>query len=297
MKKNRKFMLFFLLTCILTVSAYNSSNNLATGSTIANLVLKTNGAATRPDFGLYIAQYLREIGINVKVTVEEWAIFVGELIATHNYDLGIVGWGGSITPDMRINFMEKGTMNIFDIRTDIPYCNQSEQMLKVGITIMDFEQRQHHYFKWQELLMDKILPMLPLFTFKRYQAIWSNTKGYDMRWGFVNCAPYMSFDGYHHGQKNISEFNAASGFWLELKPLFIVDSDSAEILELIDEAIVVWSPDQYPLKTGLVHDWEEIDDHHYKFYLRDNIFWNPSVNITERERLTPLHLAQFSLLI
>ena len=128
MKKNSRLVMVFLLTCILTVSAYNSSNNLVSGSSIANLVLKTNGGGLRPDFGLYIAQYLREIGINVRVTVVEWAIFVGELMVTHNYDLGIISWGVGITPDMRIAFTETGERNIFGISIDIPYCNQSDQM-------------------------------------------------------------------------------------------------------------------------------------------------------------------------
>ena len=48
------------------------------------------------------------------------------------------------------------------------------------------------------------------------------------------------------------------------------------------EPLIVISPDFAPLKTGLVYDWEQIDDYHYKFYMRDNIYWNPSYNILDR---------------
>ncbi|MCG3221162.1 MAG: hypothetical protein H7641_07245, partial [Candidatus Heimdallarchaeota archaeon] len=50
-----------------------------------------------------------------------------------------------------------------------------------------------------------------------------------------------------------------------------------------------WSPDNAPLKTGLIDDWEQMTDDHFKFYMRDNVFWNPSFNVTERtSSSTPL---------
>ncbi|MHA1347838.1 MAG: ABC transporter substrate-binding protein, partial [Candidatus Heimdallarchaeaceae archaeon] len=62
----------------------------------------------------------------------------------------------------------------------------------------------------------------------------------------------------------------------------IQDKSDQLISSLISEPIVVNSPDLAPLTTGIVHNWEQISDTHYKFYLRDNIFWNPSFNITTR---------------
>lgn len=92
----------------------------------------------------------------------------------------------------------------------------------------------------------------------------------------------MSYDGYHDGQVSLNEFNLADANWRELNPLFTDDTSSSFIWGLMAESILTFSPDLAPLKTGLVEDWEQIDEFHYKFYMRDDIYWNPSYNVTLR---------------
>ncbi|MHA1199557.1 MAG: ABC transporter substrate-binding protein [Candidatus Heimdallarchaeaceae archaeon] len=283
MKRNSAIFALLILTSLLATSAVSTTVNVDGATAIANIVFKTNGGGVRPDYGLYIAQYLRALGIEVEVKIEEWSVFVGTLLLTHDYDIGIVGLsGGGASPDMRDIYTETGSLNLFLVGPDIPYGNQSEQMQDDGVTITDLVARQQHYYDWQQLMMDKIVPMLPLYSPRSYVGTWANTLGYEGRWGIVDSLPYMEYDGYHDGQASLNEFNLADANWRELNPLFTDDTSSSFIWSLMAEPVLTFSPDLAPLKTGLVIDWEQIDEFHYKFYMRDDVYWNPSYNVTLR---------------
>ena len=247
------------------------------------LILKTSGGGVRPDYGLFISNYLEELNIDVIVKVEEWPVFIHTLIETHDFDLVIIGLsGGGASPDMYAVYGENGTLNMFGLDTNMPYGNDSENMMIEGVTITDLELRQQHYYEWQQLMMNKLVPMLPLYTPQTYVATWSNTNGYDARWGIIDSLPYLEFNGLHYRQNSMSEFRLADANWRDLNPLQSEDTSSAFVFNLLSEPIVGWSPDLTPLKTSLVENWEQIDEYHYKFTMRSNIFWNPSYNITER---------------
>ncbi len=283
MKKKTVFFTLLILSSLLAMSAFNAQTSQAAVEPLANLVFKTNGGGVRPDYGLYIAQYLREIGIEVEVKVEEWTVFIGTLLLTRDFDMGIVGLsGGGSTPDMFDCYGEAGSLNMFGIDTVMPYGNDSENYQIDGVTIVDLEQRQQHYYDWQQLMMDKIVPMLPLFAPRSYVATWANTEGYDGRWGIIDSLPYIEYDGLHEGQVSLTEFSIADANWRDLNPLQTDDTSSSFIYGLMAESIVGWSPDLAPLKTALVVDWEQIDEFHFKFTMRDNVFWNPSYNVTGR---------------
>ena len=182
-----------MLILVISMQLCSSMYNVPSRYPIAELVLKTTGGGVRPDYGLYIAEYLRDINLEVQVKVEEWTVFVGCLLQTHDYDMGIVGLsGGGASPDMRDIYSEEGYMNIFGLDKNMPYGNLSEIMQEEGMNIMDLETRQQHYNNWQNLMMDKIVPMLPLFAPQSYVGTWSNLKGYDAKWGLVNSLPRMS---------------------------------------------------------------------------------------------------------
>ena len=55
------------------MSAYNVTETRAAIEPLANLVFKTNGGGVRADYGLFIAQYLRDIGVELEVKIEEWS--------------------------------------------------------------------------------------------------------------------------------------------------------------------------------------------------------------------------------
>ncbi|MHA1953429.1 MAG: ABC transporter substrate-binding protein, partial [Candidatus Heimdallarchaeaceae archaeon] len=177
---------------------------------------------------------------------------------------------------------EEGSLNAFQLTRAMPYGNESEQMQDLAVTISDLDERQQLYYDWQQLMMDKIVPLLPMFSPRFYTAVWSNTEDYDMRWGWDDSSPYMSFNGLHEGQELVSEWNQRDAMWSELNPLFTDDTSSSWIYGLTADQILEWSPDNAPLKTGLIEDWEQISNDHFRFQLRDNVFWNPSFNVTER---------------
>ncbi|MBY9000935.1 MAG: hypothetical protein KGD64_08485 [Candidatus Heimdallarchaeota archaeon] len=252
------------------------------------LVLKTGGGGVKPDYGTMIHGYLYKLNINVIVKVEEWTVFIGTILVTHDFDLVIIGLsGGGASPDMFDVYGENGSLNMFGINTEMPYGNVSEQMQIDGITIADLEERQQQYYDWQQLMMNYIVPLLPLFSPVSYVATWANTLGYDARWGIIDCLPYIEYTGLHEGQNSINEFRMADANWRDLNPLLYDDTSSSFISSLISEQIVGWSPDLAPLKTSLVTDWNQINENHYKFYMRDHVYFNPSYNITGRNSLSP----------
>ncbi len=263
------------------MSSVNVGADVNRPKAIANLVFKTNGGGVRPSYGLFIAQYLGDLGINVKIRVEEWTVFLGTVLATHNYDIGVIRLTGGGT-DVRDVFTEVGSLNLFGIGNDIPYCNESQKMQENGLVITDLEERQQHYYTWQQLMMDKIIPFLPLFTFKSYSVHWSNVKGFDIRYGIINSLPYMWYDGSHFGQNSLDEYNMASDAIEDLNPLFTKASSDSFIWSMITERMLKFNVDDHPTKNGLINNWEQIDDFHYKFYLRDNVYWTPSYNISSR---------------
>jgi hypothetical protein len=129
---------------------------------------------------------------------------------TRDFDIGVVGLsGGGASPDMYDVYGADGSLNMYGITREMPYGNESENMQIEGVTISDLEARQQHYYDWQQLMMDKIVPILPLFAPRSYVATWSNTLGYDGRWGIIDSLPYIEFDGLHEGQESLTEYSVA----------------------------------------------------------------------------------------
>ncbi|MHA1419564.1 MAG: ABC transporter substrate-binding protein, partial [Candidatus Heimdallarchaeaceae archaeon] len=277
------FLVFFIVSLIFTSSVLNGQINEDDPIIDITLVLKTSGGGVRPDYGLFIAQDLKVLGIKVEVKVEEWTVFIGTLLVTRDFDLGIVGLsGGGASPDMYDVYGEDGSLNMFGINTAMPYGYECENMMIEGVTIVDLEERQQHYYDWQQLVMDRIVPILPLYSPRSYVATWANIEGYDGRWGIVDSLPYMEYTGLHEGQVSLTDFNIADANWRGLNPLQTDDTSSSFIFSLMAESIVGWSPDSSPLNNSLVIYWEQIDDFHYKFTMRDGVYWNPSFNVTDR---------------
>jgi ABC-type transport system substrate-binding protein len=166
----------------------------------------------------------------------------------------------------------------------MPYGQENEDLMNEGVVIMDLEERQAHYYEWQQLIMDKILPLLPFYSPRAYTATWSNLQGYDNRWGYADSMPYMEYDGLHTGQESVTEFIDSDAKWKELNPLLQDDASSSTISTMMMEPILQMTPGFEAIKTGLIVDWEqdETNEYLYKFTMRDDVYWNPSYNITGR---------------
>ncbi len=279
----RKIAISVVFYLILTFSVINVAGE-DTVEPFFNLVIRTTGGGVYPDYGLFIAQYLREIGIELEVKVQEWSFPMVVVDPNYNpqFDFYMASFSDLQSQDMRDYYTENGKLNIFNLNRSIPYQNESEAMQNEAITSDDLEERQQLYYDWQILFMDQILPLLPLFSSRQYLATWANTLGFDSRWDLADSLPYMEFDGLHEGQESLTAFNVADANWRDLNLLTTDDTSSSFMYSLIAEPIVGWSPDLAPLKTSLVSDWKQIDESHYAFTMRDNLYWNPSFNITGR---------------
>ncbi|UJG43134.1 MAG: ABC transporter substrate-binding protein [Candidatus Heimdallarchaeum endolithica] len=282
---NKKVILsFMIITAFLTVSIFGENETSIPGY-FFELEFKTNGGGFRPNYGLYVAQYLSEIGIKVNIKVLEWANFVGTLLETNNYDLFFVGLVGHHDPDPTGIYNENGSLNMFGINTKMPYGMENEQMIEDGILIMNMTERQQHYYNWQQLMMDKIVPMVPFFNQPSYTANWATLDGYDDSWGVVDSLPYMKFTSLHEGQTSTEEFYDSDAKWRELNPLLQDDASSSYISSLVMESLLQMTPGYEPIKTGLIIDWQQDETNEllFKFTLRDEVYWNPSFNITGRD--------------
>ncbi|NPD89827.1 MAG: hypothetical protein HGN29_14030 [Asgard group archaeon] len=280
--KIKQLVSLILIICIGTLSISALDNTLA-ADPIATLILKTEAGGIHSDYASYVAIYLDDISIDVNIILEEWSVFVGTLLISHDFDLAIVNLNHNLR-NLRSTFYEYGFMNIAGFESSIPYCNLSDDLLELGLTTIDFSDKQTAYNNWQQLIMDKIVPALPFFSARKYTSIWSNLEGYDLEWQLSNCLPYMEFNGLHEGQVSTNEFIIHDAMWSEMNPLFQDDDASEKISSLVTEPMLQITPGGEVVNTGIINDWEQDigNPNLFSFTLRDNIFWNPSFNVTER---------------
>ena len=168
MRLVNKFLILYIFVILLFCAEFISSNSTNNATPFASLEIKTNpGILRRPDICNYVIDFLKEINIEVKLKTEEWGIFFETLNTTYDFDLAFVGWSeNDDAPDRRDIYNENGTQNISGMNKTIPYCQTSEDMQNEGLSIFYPSEQQQHYYEWQQLLMDKIVPILPFFSWQ-----------------------------------------------------------------------------------------------------------------------------------
>ncbi len=252
-----------------------------------NLVIKVPGGGFYGDYGLFIANYLREINIDSEIKIQSGICFDKWLecnVIVRDWDLTIWQFDETVTLDLREFYTENGSKNIFGLSSEIPYNDESEDMQLAYQISNDLEEIEQAFINWEILMMDKILPILPLYAPRTYVSVWANTMGYEGRWGVADSTPYMYYDGYHQGQVSYDEFNMATTYdWYNLNPISKLSESENDIAKFVFEPVLQFSPDKAPLKTGLIENWDKINDFHFKFYLRNNLYWNPSYNCSSRD--------------
>ncbi len=120
---------------------------------------------THLKYGKKIAEQLASIGLKILVEQVEEEIDYGLKLKTGNFDLAMVTFTETITdPDLSHIYAPEGYYNYFGINTIIPYGNMSKTLLDEGILITNITEKQNHYYEWQEIIVDKIIPILPFFS-------------------------------------------------------------------------------------------------------------------------------------
>jgi len=236
------------------------------------------------DYAPYIQKYLKEIGINVTIQPQTTKDFYFSVVYDSDFEIALTDYSNSPEAYLDDLLIEDAKNNYCSFNSSIPHYNETNDYIDKIKTTVDPDTKLTYYYELQELVMDKVLPVIPLFTSNEYSIAWSNLKGYDMSWGLVNSLPYMIFDGFHSGQTE-NTLNLRTKIFSSLNPL-VSDYDNY-LLSLMMEPLLIFSNNSYnfiPLKSGLIVDWEQSTSNSdlFKFTLRENVYWNPSYNVSER---------------
>ncbi|MCG3219494.1 MAG: hypothetical protein KAR35_10830, partial [Candidatus Heimdallarchaeota archaeon] len=113
--KGEKTIYSMTIIILLFTSFINSSSPVgAVPDTVLSLDLKTNVNSIREQYGLSMQQTFREIGIDLTVNILEWGTFVGAILAKPpEYQLGIIGFGFNLEPDMSSFYHSTGSLNLY----------------------------------------------------------------------------------------------------------------------------------------------------------------------------------------
>lgn len=124
-----------------------------------------------------IQRRLKEIGIDVKIRVLEWASFLGRYIKPGNFDVVILGWSLSLDPDQfsiwHSSQNQPGQFNF------INYSNkQVDKLLEQGRLEMNPDKRQKIYHQFAKILLDDS-PIVYLFEGYGLPALHKRVRGID----------------------------------------------------------------------------------------------------------------------
>ncbi|WP_088178050.1 peptide-binding protein [Methylovorus sp. MM2] len=137
----------------------------------------TNQNKQREMSAVLIQRRLKEIGIDAKIRVMEWASFVGRFIKTGDFDVVLLGWGLSLDPDQfsiwHSSQQGPGQFNF------IGYNNpQVDKLLEQGRMELDPDKRMKIYHEFASVLQEDS-PIVYLFAGYGLPAIHKRVKGID----------------------------------------------------------------------------------------------------------------------
>jgi peptide/nickel transport system substrate-binding protein len=153
----------------------------------------TNQNKQREMSAVLVQRRLKEIGIEARVRVMEWASFIGRFIKTGDFDVVLLGWGLSLDPDQysiwHSSQQAPGQFNF------IGYNNpRVDKLLEQGRLELNPDKRMKIYHEFASILLADS-PIVYLYTGYGLPAIHKRVKGID------NPAPpagigYNSYDWY-----------------------------------------------------------------------------------------------------
>lgn len=137
----------------------------------------TNQNKQREMSAVLIQRRLKEIGIDVKIRVLEWASFVGRYIKTGDFDVVVLGWSLGLEPDQyniwHSSQQEPGKFNF------IGYSNpQVDKLLEQGRLELNPDKRMKLYHAFAEQLYNDS-PIVYLYAGYGLPAIHKRVKGID----------------------------------------------------------------------------------------------------------------------
>ena len=114
-------------------------------------ILTNQGNQQRLMTAQIVQQRLRQVGIDVKIRIVEWAAFLKEFVNKGNFEVVMLAWSISQDPDMydiwHSSKNKPGELNF------IGYNNpEVDRLLVEGRNTFDIEKRKRAYFRIQEIL-------------------------------------------------------------------------------------------------------------------------------------------------
>jgi peptide/nickel transport system substrate-binding protein len=137
----------------------------------------TNQNKQREMSATLIQRRLKDIGIDVKIRVLEWASFIGRFIKTGDFDVVLLGWGLGQEPDQyNIWHSSQQAPGQFNF---IGYNNpEVDKLLEQGRLELDPDKRQEIYHRFAEILLEDS-PIVYLYAGYGLPAIHKRVKGID----------------------------------------------------------------------------------------------------------------------
>ena len=117
-------------------------------------ILTNQGNQQRLMTAQIVQQRLRQVGIDVKIRIVEWAAFLKEFVNKGNFEVVMLAWSISQDPDMydiwHSSKNKPGELNF------IGYNNlEVDRLLIEGRNTFDIEKRKRAYFKIQDILAEE----------------------------------------------------------------------------------------------------------------------------------------------
>jgi peptide/nickel transport system substrate-binding protein len=117
-------------------------------------ILTNQGNQQRLMSAQIIQQRLRQVGVDVKIRIVEWATFLKEFIDKGNFEVVMLAWNISQDPDMydiwHSSKNKPGELNFIGYKNE-----EVDRLLIEGRNTFDIEKRKRAYFRIQEILADE----------------------------------------------------------------------------------------------------------------------------------------------
>ncbi|WP_394708395.1 peptide-binding protein [uncultured Desulfuromusa sp.] len=124
------------------------------GKEFSFTIVTNQGNDLRAKTGEIIQQRFKEVGVDVKLRIIEWATFLKEFINPNNFDATILAWTGGPEPDQynvwHSSKAVPGGLNFISFKND-----EVDRLLEEGRRIFDLQKRKVYYDRFQEILAEE----------------------------------------------------------------------------------------------------------------------------------------------
>lgn len=124
------------------------------GSELAFTIVTNQGNDLRSKTGEIIQRRFKEVGVDVKLRIIEWATFLKEFINPGNFDATILAWTGGPEPDQYNIWHSSKTgpqqLNFIGFENE-----EVDQLLENGRRVFDQHERKKYYDRFQQILAEE----------------------------------------------------------------------------------------------------------------------------------------------